>query len=247
MRKKIFFLLVAVVLSAACASAQTSYPSTDSDGNTVYYKLLSAYPDYANMCITDNSRKASTTGYNFLIQEVEEDSYVQEWMLVVSVDTAGEYYLRNRSTRRYISPAGTWKGDYYTPNYTSSKTAIKPYTLVDLKENQIAIKYNDGSNERYLFVADSAGTKPSFNEYGLENSVWAWKVCTRTGVPVSIGKIIKESNVKVTVENRVIRVEGTDSYVIVNDEGVQFPKHTVLQPGIYFVNANGIAYKVLVK
>ncbi len=116
-----------------------------------------------------------------------------------------------------------------------------------MNDNQISIKFEDGEDVRYLFAADSAGVVPSFNEYGNENSVWAWKVCTTTGVPVSVGKIIKENNVKIQVIDRVIKVEGTNVYTIINDEGMILAKDQQLMPGIYFVNAKGISYKVLVK
>ena len=69
-----------------------------------------------------------------------------------------------------------------------------------------------------------------FNVYGLENSVWAWKVCDATGVPVSINKILKENNVKVSVVNRVIKVEGVDVYSLYNDEGIRLKTTACLNP-----------------
>ena len=231
------------------ASAQTpSYPDTDNGGNAVYYKIANAYPEYSKFCIEDNTRKAGTAGYKFIVEEMAEGKYAQEWQIVAAAnDQSGTYYLRNRSTRRYISPAGVWKDNYYAQEATGSKVNLKPFTFQDLKDSQIAIKYADGSDERYLFAADSAGVVPSFNSYGIENSVWAWKVCTANGVPVSVGKILKESNVKIKVEDRVIKVEGTGVYTVVNDEGAVMPKESRLMPGVYFVNAEGVAYKVLVK
>ncbi len=247
MKNSLLLISFLLVFGAKSASAQ-NYPSTDSLGNTVYYKIVSAYPEYSKMCISDNTRKAGTTGYKFIIDEMQDGVYVQEWQIIAAAnDDSGTYFLRNRSTRRYISPAGAWKDNFYAQEATGTKINLKSFTFEDLNDNQISIKFEDGEDVRYLFAADSAGVVPSFNEYGNENSVWAWKVCTTTGVPVSVGKIIKENNVKIQVIDRVIKVEGTNVYTIINDEGMILAKDQQLMPGIYFVNAKGISYKVLVK
>ena len=52
---------------------------------------------------------------------------------------------------------------------------------------------------------------------------------------------------KVSVVNRVIKVEGVDVYSLYNDEGIRLENDSVLEPGIYFVSAKGVSYKVLVK
>ena len=247
MNKSILLISLLVLCGVNCVSAQKQkYPSTDASGAKVYYKIASAYPEYSQMCIEDNSLRASSNGYSFWVNEIS-DNTKQEWELVVSTDGEENYYFRNRSSRRYISSAGSWKDNYYTPNAATIRTTIKPFTIQELDDNQIVIKYNDGNGDRYLFAADSAGVQPGFNVYGLENSVWAWKVCDATGVPVSINKILKENNVKVSVVNRVIKVVGVDVYSLYNDEGIRFENDSVLEPGIYFVSAKGVSYKVLVK
>ncbi len=246
MNKGILLISLLALCGVNRLSAQ-NYPSTDASGAKVYYKIASAYPEYSQMCIEDNSLRASTTGYSFLVSEMS-DNTKQEWELVAAAnDDSGTYYFRNRSSRRYISSAGAWKDNYYTPNAATIRTTIKPFTIQELNDSQIAIKYNDGNDDRFLFAADSAGVQPGFNIYSLENSVWAWKVCDASGVPVSVAKILKEGNVKISVENRVIKVEGVDVYSLYNDEGVRLNNGSVLEPGIYFVSAKGVSYKVLVK
>lgn len=247
MKNSLLLFSFLLVFGAKNASAQ-NYPSTDSLGNKVYYKIVSAYPEYSKMCIVDNTRKAGSTGYKFTVEEMQDGVYVQEWQIVAAAnDDSGTYFLRNRSTLRYISPVGAWKDNFYAQEASGTKINLKSFTFEDLKDNQISIKFADGDDVRYLFAADSAGTVPSLNEYSKENSVWAWKVCTTTGVPVSVSKIIKDNNVKIQVVDRVIKVEGADVYTVMNDEGMLLNKDQQLMPGIYFVNAKGISYKVLVK
>ena len=246
MNKGILFISLLALSGVNRLSAQ-NYPSTDASGAKVYYKIASAYPEYSKMCIEDNSLRASGTGYSFLVSEMSENTK-QEWELVAAAnDESGTYYFRNRGSRRYISSAGSWRENYYTPVAAAVRTTIKPFTIQELDNSQIAIKYNDGTDDRYLFAADSADVQPGFNIYALENSVWAWKVCDASGVPVSVAKILKESNVKIEVVNRVIKVEGVDAYSLYNDEGVRLNNGSVLEPGVYFVSAKGVSRKVLVK
>ncbi len=247
MKKNILLPAILLLAGAGSANAQ-KYPSTDADGNTVYYKIVSAYPEYSKKCIADNSRYASTTGYNFLIADLNDQTTLQDWKIVAyaSSDTT-KYFLRNRSTNRYISTEGEWKNNYYAQKVSNSKTGLSPFTFVDLKDNQIAIKITGDGGDRYLFAADSAQAMPSFNSYAMENSVWAWKVCLKDGTPISVRNILKNNNIKVEVVNRVIKVSGTDTYSVVTDDGALLPRESVLAPGIYFVNAKGVSYKVLVK
>lgn len=246
MKRYIFLAIAAVIVGTGCAFSQ-SYPTTDADGNTLYYKIMSAYPEYSDMCITDNTSNSSTV-YKFLIKENDPDDLKQQFSLVVDVNgTDTAYYLRNRKTRKYISSKTNWDGRYYASNYYSVRFTITPCTFEDISDGQIAMKIITSSDTCYLMAADSAETMPSFDVYSLKDSRWAWKVCDASGVPVSINEIVSGSNVKVSVVDRVIKVEGTDNYTIYNDEGVAFPKETVLTPGIYFVDVKRLTYKVLVK
>ena len=140
MNKSILLISLLVLCGVNCVSAQ-KYPSTDASGAKVYYKIASAYPEYSQMCIEDNSLRASSNGYSFWVNEIS-DNTKQEWELVVSTDGEENYYFRNRSSRRYISSVGSWKDNYYTPNAATIRTTIKPFTIQELDDNQIVIKYN---------------------------------------------------------------------------------------------------------
>ena len=102
MNKSILLISLLVLCGVNCVSAQKQkYPSTDASGAKVYYKIASAYPEYSQMCIEDNSLRASSNGYSFWVNEIS-DNTKQEWELVVSTDGEKNYYFRNRSSRRYI-------------------------------------------------------------------------------------------------------------------------------------------------
>ena len=69
MKAKIMLLLLASA-SQTGALAQ-DYPQTDETGQTVYYKIMSACPEYAaaNLCVQDNTQ--NKTDYPYVLLEHE--------------------------------------------------------------------------------------------------------------------------------------------------------------------------------
>ena len=122
-----------------------------------------------------------------------------------------------------------------------------PYEFIELTHDQVAIKYNDGASDNYLFVADSAQNVPTFDKYNLADSRWAWFVSDPNGTPVSIKDITADKNAEISVENRQIKVNGTDRFEVFDIEGRQLDSKGTRQPGIYIVVVNNVAYKVAVE
>lgn len=246
-------ILASLALALCCTSslAAQKYPAEDADGGKIYYKIASAYPEYSQKCIEYQTPANASAGYYFVVGDMADGNEAQEWEIVAAAEgDSAHYYLRNRRSRRYIGTTGAWKGDFLTPDPATTRSNTSALTIDDINDGQITMRYTDnGGSERYLFAADSAaGTRPSFNRFAMENSVWAWKVCTASGTPVSVPRLLKDNAaVKVSVENRVIKVEGADSYSLYNDEGTRIAKGAVLSPGIYFVSVGGVSYKVLVR
>lgn len=244
-------LLLGVAVLACCGSAvaQTSYPEKDSTGTVVYYRIRSAYPNYSNLYITDNTTKAiSSAGYYYTVSPYDVTATGQQWQVVAA--TAGSdttYYFRNRRTRRYIGATGAWRGNYYAQSYAGTKVGLTPISVTDIGAGQITLSFEEDGEKRYIFAADSAGIAPPYSRYVVRNTPWAWKVCNIVGIPVSVKQMLRDNNVTVSVVDRHIRVEGADAYSVYTDDGVEVPADAALQPGVYLVNAKGIAYKVIVK
>lgn len=248
MNIKQLLLSVAVLACCAGAGAQTSYPEKDSTGTVVYYRICSAYPDYSNLYVTDNTTKAGTAGYYYTVSPYDVTATGQQWQVIAA--TAGSdttYYFRNRRTRRYIGASGAWRGNYYAQSYSGTRVGLTPINVTDIGAGQITLSFEEDGETRYIFAADSASVAPPYNALVVRNTPWAWKVCNIVGVPVSVKQMLRDNNVTVTVADRHIRVEGADTYSVYTDDGMQVPADAALQPGVYLVNAKGIAYKVIVK
>ena len=248
MKKTLLTILCTLTLLCTASAQTTTFPSTDSTGTNIYYRIVNAAPEYSRICLTDNTVKAGTTGYKFTLEPIDMNSLKQQWSLIAKAnDTTGCYYFRSRSSRKYISPVGDWHDDICAASVSGSRINLDPLQIVDVGEDQVAITYNDGNDTRYFYAADSAGTKPVFNRYGIANTVWAWKIYDAKDQAVSIKQILRNANVRIEVVDRRIKVYGADSYSIYNDEGLRMPTDSQLQPGVYFINAKGVSFKTLVK
>lgn len=245
-------ILASLALALCCASnlAAQKYPAEDADGGKIYYKIASAYPEYSQKCIEYQTPASTSAGYYFVVSDMADGNEAQEWEIVAAAEgDSAHYYLRNRRSRRYIGTTGVWKGNFLTPDPATVRSNTSALTIADLNDGQISIRYTDNGSDRYFFAADSAAeARPAFNRFAMENSVWAWKVCTASGTPVSVPQLLKDNAaVRVSVVNRVVKVEGADSYSLYNDEGMRIAKGAVLSPGIYFVSVGGVSHKILVK
>ena len=95
-----------------------TYPQTE-NGNVVYYKILSAYPEYEarNLCLHDNT--SAHTSHDFLLLELDAEQRRQEWSFVTAKEGGENYHLRNHSSFHYMSVSGTWEGNYYVHNFST--------------------------------------------------------------------------------------------------------------------------------
>lgn len=247
MRKINALLSIAIALAASANVSAQKYPSTDGEGNTIYYKIMSASPGYENKCLEDNSINSSKSDYKFLINDSKTDNQYQEWELVADASSNDKYYLRNRKSRRYVSTKGSWVENYMSVENAVTKQSTKPYEFVQLSKNQIAIKFNDGTTDRYIGAIDSAQTAPRFDRNVLEDSRWAWYVADQNGTPVSISAITADVSSDISVENRRIVVKGNDNYEIYDTEGRRLSKNGTRLPGVYIVKTKDSNYKVAVE
>lgn len=244
---KPLIILLAAAFAAPAGVAAQNYPATDENDQKIYYKIVSADPQYGKKCLEDNSATSGTSPYKFLINDLADDNRYQEWELIADASADNKYYLRNRQSRRYVSTKGTWVGQYMSAENATTKLSTDPYEFIELTHDQVAIKYNDGASDNYLFVADSTQSVPAFDEYSLANSRWAWVVSSPDGTPVSIKDITAGKDADITVENRRIKVNGTDRFEVFDIEGRQLDSKGTRQPGIYIVVVNNVAYKVAVE
>lgn len=243
----IFVLTLTTAFAMPAAVSAQTYPETDVEGNKVYYKIVSASEEYAGKCLEDNSAAGATSKYKFLVNNIAEDNANQEWELIADASADNKYYLRNRRSRRYIATDGEWVNNYRSVANAATKVMTDAFEFEPLADKQIAIKFNDGTADQYVYVADSAQSLPVFEEYNLDGSRWAWYVAGADGKPVSINTITADKSVEVSVVNRRIKVSDGKDYELFDAEGRQLPAGGTLMPGVYIVVVNNTAHKVSVK
>lgn len=167
----------------ACMAPQhivaQDYPQTDENGQTVYYKIMSAYPEYADrqLCLQDDSQ--NKTGFPYVLQEHDADQRGQEWTLMAASVVDKTFHLRNRRSYRYISTEGSWMDGFFTHTYSTKKISTDALTIRSIGTDQVTISFQADDGERRFAAADVSQGLPETGN-SLANTPWAWRI-----VPVS--------------------------------------------------------------
>ena len=241
-----FTMLLATycMISTESICAQ-KFPQSE-DGATVYYKLLSACPDYVGkqLCLQDESRMNKT--YAFTLKELDKNSKYQEWVLITANKEKETYHLRNRASYRYISTEASWAGKFKVMGFATKQVTSNALAITDLGNNQVAISYEDEYGKRYLSATNTDEEQPDMPE-DLKDSQWAWLIYRADDLANGIHEACTPE-VQINVENRHILVSGTTEWDLMDITGMALPQNHEVQPGhIYLVRTKETIYKILVK
>lgn len=217
-------LLLLASTFAIGASAQ-DFPQTDEDGQTIYYKIISAYPEYATrgLCLQDNTQ--SKTGYPYVLLEEDATQTRQEWVLLTASVADCTYHLRCHASYRYVSTSGTWMDGFYVHTYSTRKVGTDALTVRPIGTgNQVTISFEDSDGERRLAATDMSRELPTVSG-SLADTPWAWYI-----VPVSelTGINVPSAFYQEAVTPKVFDILGR------RVEG------DLLHPGIYIVNGRKV-------
>lgn len=173
MKKRTITLLWSAIICAGI-NAQ-DFPSTDENGQTVYYKILSAFPEYAELglCIQDNT--TSKIGYGYVLAPADATKKSQEWALIADDKGNGTYNLRCRSSYRFISTSSNWNDDWLVQSYATKKQESDGFIVQAIGENQVSISYEGEYGRYYLCASDINKSKTKLPGI-LRNTIWAWKI-----------------------------------------------------------------------
>lgn len=235
-------IMAASVLAPASALAQ-KYPQT-ADGSTVYYKLLSACPQYAGqeLCLEDRSRTDNT--YPYHLATLDPTARLQEWVLVSADKEQETYHLRNRSSYRYVSTDCTWVGDFKVLGFATRAIASNALAITDLGDDQVAISYDDSYGKRYLSATDVSQAQADMPA-SLKDTQWAWKIYRADDLANGIHEACAPA-VRVWVEGQRIHVSGADTWEVSDVAGMRIPTTQPVQPGhVYIVRARGTITKII--
>lgn len=230
---------------ALSAGAQ-DFPERDDQGNVIYYKIFSAAPDCAGLCLTDNTADVSTD-YKYLMTGNEADNRYQEWRLIAD-ETAGCYHLRNRATYRYVSTSGTYVDAFFAITYATKQAAGNALMFTSLGDDgQWSMTYKDGVTTKYMGVGDEAKGPDAFRKTDLYGTARAWYIVPSSQLPPTAVNAPKKAPTDIRVVDRRIVVSGCSSYDIYDVQGRQMPRDTELQPGLYVVKADETVKNIMVK
>ena len=238
-------LATAAALMGSGTVLAQKFPQTE-DGATVYYKLVSACPDYASdpLCLQDESRTNKT--YPYTLGALDKDSRYQEWVLITADKEQDTYHLRNRASYRYMSTEDSWAGNYKVLGFATRQIASDALTITDLGDDQVAISYEDAYGRRYLSATDSGREQPDMPG-SLRDTQWAWKIYRASDLASGVHEACAPG-VQVWVEGRRVRVSGTPDWELLDTSGMRLPQDYPVRSGhIYMVKAQETTFKILVK
>lgn len=226
------------------AFSQT-YPQTE-NGSVIYYKILSAYPDYEarNLCLYDN-----TTGhasYDYVLRELDPESRQQEWSLITAKAENDTYHLRSRSSYHYMSVSGKWENNHYLQIFSTRKNDSDALKITSLGDDQVSISFQDGNDKRYLGAVDVDADPVKFSSK-LKNSPWAWKIYKAEDLANGILESFVPEPI-IIVSDRTIHVVGASNWETFDVAGRLIPSDQTLMPGgVYVVRIGNVTKKVVVK
>ncbi|MBR3546611.1 MAG: hypothetical protein IKN86_03520 [Bacteroidaceae bacterium] len=222
-----------------------TYPQTE-NGNVVYYKILSAYPEYEarNLCLHDNT--SAHTSHDFLLLELDAEQRRQEWSFVTAKEGGENYHLRNHSSFHYMSVSGTWEGNYYVHNFSTKKNDSDALKITSIGNDQVTISFKEENGTRYLGASDM-DAEPMKLPSNLKNSPWAWKIYKAEDLANGILNPFLPEPI-ITVSDHTIHVEGASDWELFDVAGRQLPPdQTLVAGGVYVIHIGNTTKKIMVK
>ena len=242
------FILAGLVATGCLATNEVfsqTYPQTE-NGSTVYYKILSAYPEYEarNLCLYDNTTAHST--YDYVLRELDPESRRQEWTLITANAGNETYHLRSRSSYHYMSASGKWANNHYVQIYATRKNDSDALTITNLGDDQVTISFTDEYGKRYLGASD-VDADPQKLPSKFKDTPWAWKIYNAEDLANGILKTFVLEPI-ITVNNRIIHVDGVSDWELCDVTGRQLSyDQPLISGGVYIVRTSTMTKKVLIK
>jgi len=243
---KTFLLIIIAYLAFSLQTHAQTYPSTDGNGNKIYYRIVNANHDYANKCIQDNT---SNSTYTFFVNDYDASSTKQQFELVANPKDPSQYYFRNRSSRKYFRNMFVTKDLFNFIKPTADKSDAVLVTVTPLGNNQVTLKLTGSDGLTYFLNAADANSinQRVFSEDALD-SRYAWYIIDATLDPstgIEAARIAPDINAY--CQNRHIYVTGCTNYSVHDLTGKEIPSTGYYSPGIYIVRTPGKNFKISVK
>lgn len=223
-------LLVLLSLMMGVSGSAQDYPQKDAEGQTIYYKIVSAAPDYygQKLCLQDVSNQVASGKFQYTLTQAEETNKRQDWVLVTADAAKGTYYLRNRMTYRYISLSGEWIGNFMGLTFSTKNTG-NAITVTPLQDKQVTLSYQTTNGLRYLGATDitrPASQMPS----SMQDTPWAWYIIDADALMTGIDT-----------------PEAEQASQVCDLQGRILPPEAIKRPGIYVIKYPAHTRKVYIR
>ena len=246
--KRLFFILYATVCALQIQGKgdfQRILPHSADSSEPQYYRIVSACKDYTGKCLQDNT---SNVTYTYLVHDFDAGNTLQQFQLIADNADTTKYYLRNRSSRKYIQNKYKQRNEYSFLQGIASKYYTSPFTITPIGQNQVLIHYTESNGiTRYLNVADDASVKEKVFIEDALNSRYAWYIVDASQDITHISPAIAHEDIGISVVNRHIIVTGCPDYTIYNSFGIPQNRTGERTPGIYIIKTPQKAFKVCVR
>lgn len=236
MKKTSLTLLLFLFVGLTNVGAQIKYSS---GSNEFWYNLLSAKSGVENLAITE----AAEGIFPITVAALDKNDESQQWKFVEDTST-GNLFIINRKSGNQILSDSRAEGAYNATliGLDSLNRGFKVAQIGNEQYTFSAIE-NDGI-ERYLALQEQFAEGVVLDEENILGSAFAWKAqeITTTGIVENYA-----DGFVIYVKDRKIFVENAADYKVTTLLGVELPKETTLEKGVYVVTIGNVSKKVSIE
>lgn len=236
MRKTSLTLVLFLLVGLTNVGAQIKYSSGSYE---FWYNLLSAKSGVENLAITE----AAEGIFPITVTALDGNDESQQWKFVEDAST-GNLYIINRKSGNQILSDSRAEGAY-NATLIGLDSLNQGFKAAQISDGQYTFSAIEGDGiERYLALQEQLADGVILDEENLAGSAFAW--IAQEIITTSIFEISADGFV-ISVKDRKIFVENAADYKVTTLLGVELPKETTLEKGIYIVTVGNVSKKVSIE
>ncbi|MDR2683469.1 MAG: hypothetical protein LBB64_06345, partial [Dysgonamonadaceae bacterium] len=177
------------------------------------------------------------------------DDHSQQWKIVShpAASESGQVDFVNRATGRTIGTQTVYNDRFYYLQAITGAPAGEGWQIRSLNNGLYEIASGASTAAWYWNAAAGDESPHVYSGSPDKEQGFAWQFSLVEEFIPGLRQPEMPAGVRISVQDRVIRVEGVASYTIINIYGMHMPTHQPLPAGVYLVNIPDKTIKVLVK
>jgi hypothetical protein len=224
----------------------SSFPVASTANETIWLRMQNAKTSLTGKYLTDTGD--NTLNGPFLMLDQTGDDFSQQWkILSKNTDSeTGRVEFINRETGRAIGTIPVYDIYYYLPPAVDFGNS-EGWRIRSLDNSLYAIAFGSPDAEWLWNATENDEPQASVINPSDKEQGFAWSFSLAEEIISGIEQPETLPGVRVYILDKIVYVEGTDSYTVTNLFGSRMINHRPLPVGVYLVNVNGQITKVLVK